>query len=61
MPANVTLEVAGRRWQSPFGLVHSFRATDLHAGTLQSYTLTAHLTGSVHWDARGAGFPRGSQ
>ena len=54
MPANVTLEVAGRRWQSPFGLVHSFRATELPAGTVQSYTLTAHIRGTVQWNSHAA-------
>ncbi len=46
MPAEVTLQVAGKRWESPAGLIHAFRATELPTGTVQSYTLTAHLAGS---------------
>jgi len=46
MPAEVTLQVAGRSWESPAGLIHSFRATEIQTGKVQSYTLTAHLAGS---------------
>ncbi len=54
MPAEVTLEVAGKRWQSPLGLVHSFRATELPSGTVQSYTLTAHIGRTVQWNSHTA-------
>jgi hypothetical protein len=54
MPAEVLLEAAGRRWKSPTGLVHSFRATELQAGTVQDYTLTARITGTVRWDSHAA-------
>lgn len=47
MQAEVTLEVAGRRWPSPAGLVHRFQATGLQAGTVQSYTLTGNISGTV--------------
>jgi hypothetical protein len=46
MPAKVTLGVAGKHWESPEGLIHSFRATELQAGTVQYYTLTARVSGS---------------
>ena len=42
MPATVTLEVGGKHWESPEGVIHSFRATDLQPGSVQTYSLTAH-------------------
>jgi hypothetical protein len=47
MPAQVTLDAAGKHWESPEGLIHSFRATELQAGTVQTYTLTARLAGKA--------------
>jgi acid phosphatase type 7 len=45
MPAQVTLEIGDKTWESPEGLVHTFRPTRLHTATEQSYTLTARIAG----------------
>jgi hypothetical protein len=46
MPAQVTLKIGGRTWESPEGLNHSFRPAELQPGSVQSYTLAARLSGS---------------
>jgi hypothetical protein len=46
MPAKVTLEVGGKKWESREGLVHAFRATHLPQKSEQVYSLTARVVGS---------------
>jgi hypothetical protein len=46
MPAQVTLEIGARKWESPEGLNHAFRPTELLPASVQSYTLTARIAGN---------------
>jgi hypothetical protein len=43
MLAQVTLDVDGKHWESPLGVVHSFKATGLKPGTEYRYKLTARI------------------
>lgn len=45
--AEATLEIDGKQWQSPAGLMHSFRADGLKPSTVQNYTLTARVPGTT--------------
>ena len=46
MPAAVTLETPGRRFESRAGLMHSFRVEGLRPGTEYAYTLAAVVPGT---------------